>query len=134
MSWNDLVSNPQGLRVIFQGDPPPLVGVSLHEVSVDRDGPSLRLRFDLPGYPSDPPAKWHRLGFNTVQVELLFGRVTELFLTGISTEVIADISIRRNSEVSVDGASLELVSPPMQISAVAASLTVSRMSAYLNAG
>ncbi|WP_371687384.1 hypothetical protein [Micromonospora sp. KC723] len=56
-----------------------------------------------------------------MQVELLFGGVTELSLTGISTDVIADISIRRNG-----GVVLDLVSPAMQIAASAASVTVSR--------
>ncbi|RQX14904.1 hypothetical protein DDE19_21615 [Micromonospora ureilytica] len=127
MSWVDLVTNPQGLREIFSEGPPTLSGVSLHGLVVEREGPTLRLRLDLPGYPANPPAKWRRNGSNTVQVELLFGGVSELRLVGISTEVIADIDVR-------PGVSLEVRSASMVVSALAASVTVSEVVAYVDGG
>ncbi|WP_433310994.1 Imm50 family immunity protein [Micromonospora sp. CA-269861] len=129
MSWIDLVTNPQGLREIFPEGPPPLSGVSLHGLVVEREGPTLRLRLDLPAYPADPPARWHRAGFNTVQIELLFGGVSELRLVGISTDVIADLEIRPAS-----GVSLEVRSASMVVSALAASVTVSEVVAYVDSG
>ena len=130
MNWIDLTTNPIGLREIFHGDPPPLVGVSVFGVAVDREGPSLRVTLDLPDYPSDPPVKWKRSGFNTVQLGLLFGGVAELSLTGISTEVIADIAMKRAGSVL----RLDLTSTVMRVSASAASVTVSEVTAYLNQG
>jgi hypothetical protein len=127
MNWIDAVSNPEGLREVFQGDPPLLAGVAVHTVSVDREGPTLRLRFDLPEYPANPPAKWQRSRFNTVQVELLFGAVRELSVNGVSTNVVADIEIQNGG-----GVILEMNSPTMRVSARAASVTISRMSAYLD--
>ncbi|MFI6258726.1 Imm50 family immunity protein [Micromonospora zamorensis] len=129
MSWVDLVTNPQGLREIFPEGPPSLSGVSLYGLVVEREGPTLRLRLDLPAYPADPPARWLRAGFNTVQVELLFGGVSELRLVGISTEVIADLEIR-----AARGVSLEVRSAPMVVSALAASVTVSEVVAYVDGG
>ncbi|MEW1589103.1 Imm50 family immunity protein [Micromonospora vinacea] len=129
MSWVDLVTNPQGLRKIFPEGPPPLSGASLHGLVVEREGPTLRLRLDLPAYPANPPATWLRGGFNTVQVELLFGGVSELRLVGIATEVIADLEIR-----PADGVSLEVRSASMVVAALAASVTVSEVVAYLDGG
>ncbi|MGC4758564.1 Imm50 family immunity protein [Micromonospora trifolii] len=129
MSWIDLVTNPKGIQEIFPEGPPSLSGISLHELVVEREGPTVRLRLDLPAYPANPPAKWLRAGFNTVQVELLFGGVSELRLVGISTEVIADMEIR-----PANGVSLEVRSASMVVSAVAASVTVSVVGAYLDGG
>jgi hypothetical protein len=127
MSWIDAVSNPQGLQEIYSGDPPSLVGVDVHGVSIEREGPTLRLILDLPGYPDNPPMKWRRSGFNAIQVELLFGGVNDLSLTGISTEVLADIDIRRDG-----GVVLDLRSKTMRVLAAAASVTISKVSAYLD--
>ncbi|MFY1583559.1 Imm50 family immunity protein [Micromonospora sp. WMMD734] len=127
MSWIDLVTNPQGLREVFNQNPPLLNGVSLHELVVDREGPTLQLKLDLPAYPANPPAKWIRCGFNTVQIRLLFGGVSDLRLVGISTEVVADVDIKAG-----DGVVLELRSPSMFVSASAASVTVSKLEAYVD--
>lgn len=127
MGWLDLVTNPQGLRDIFQGDVPSLEGVTLHEISIDREGPALRLRLDLPGYPADPPARWRRGGFNTVQVELLFGGVRDLSLAGISTEMLVNVEIQRQGDVIVD-----VSSPAVRVAAAAGSVTISRLEAYLD--
>ncbi|MEU5788767.1 Imm50 family immunity protein [Micromonospora purpureochromogenes] len=128
MEWLDLVTNPQGLRGIFQGDAPPLVGVSLHEVSIGREGPTLRLRFDLPTFPSNPPANWRRNGFNAVQVELLFGGISELSLHGVGVEMVVDINMEHDGRVVLD-----VRSPIVRVAALAASVTVSRVDAYLDA-
>ncbi|MET8198029.1 Imm50 family immunity protein [Micromonospora taraxaci] len=127
MGWIDAATNPQGIMEIFGDDTPPLVGVSLHEVIVGRDGPTLRLRLDLPTYPASPPVKWKRGGFNTVQVELLFGGLTELSLRGVSTHMLVDVDIEANR-----GIILQVKSEMVNVAAVAASVTISRMEAYLD--
>nr|WP_236646987.1 Imm50 family immunity protein [Micromonospora acroterricola] len=127
MGWIDAATNPQGIREIFGEDIPPLVGVSLHEVTVGRDGPTLRLRLDLPTYPASPPVKWKRGGFNAVQVELLFGGLTDLSLRGISTNMLVDVHIETDG-----GLTLQVKSETVNMAAVAASVTISRIEAYLD--
>ncbi|MBP2337382.1 hypothetical protein JOF41_003560 [Saccharothrix coeruleofusca] len=127
MGWTDIVSDAQGVIAVYHGQPPDLRRVRVHEVSVSREGPAFRLRIDLPSYPELPPAKWIRSGFNTVQIELLFGGVESVLIDGISTNVIADIDVRVDR-----GVRLELTSPSMRVVVSAISAHVLKVGAYLN--
>ncbi|MBM2617497.1 hypothetical protein JIG36_18230 [Actinoplanes sp. LDG1-06] len=126
--WTDALGNPEGLLAVFGGDPPDLAGVSVHEVTIGRDGPALTVTFDLPAYPADPPAKWVRGRFDTVQVRLRLTGVTEVELRGMSTGPVADIRLRAGDPVR-----LELVSPGLTVTAVAAFADVAGFSAYQRA-
>jgi hypothetical protein len=46
MDLKSFVAKPRTV-VSFFGDSPSLEGISLLEISLERDGPTLRLRFDL---------------------------------------------------------------------------------------
>mgnify|MGYP006201951465 CR=1 FL=1 len=37
---------------------PDLSHIEMHEVRTHRDGPLVQLRFDLPAFPDQPPARW----------------------------------------------------------------------------
>ncbi len=129
MGWLDLVTNPQGIREIFGAETPPLMGVGLQGVEIDREGPTLRLRMDLPTYPSSPPVKWRRNGYNVVQIELLLGGISDISLRGASVDMLVDIDIKSDGRLA-----LEISSPTFNMIAIAASVTVSKIEAYLDGG
>ena len=127
MAWTALLENPEGIDSIYQGVPPQLEGVHIHEVSLNREGPALRVRFDLPDYPDHPPRKWQLQGFNTVQVELLFGGLSSVEINGFSVQPVGDILLTRDGKVHVAISSNET-----NIRAVADIVYTAKVSAYLN--
>lgn len=73
-------ANPQALLTLF-AEPPAFDPVALHEATLHRDGPLLRLRFDLPTFPDRPPPRWPS-DANTAQVVLDLWGVADLMLHG----------------------------------------------------
>ncbi|NKI45026.1 Imm50 family immunity protein [Streptomyces physcomitrii] len=106
---------------------PSLSGVSLHEVRLVRDGPSLILRFDLKRPPQNPPTKWITKEFNTVQLEITLGGIHEVRLDGFATTTRADISLTKPDLVT-----LKVNSEGVKISATADTAFLSKVSAYRN--
>ncbi len=94
-SWLDLVDRAQALQAIFGPAVPALEGVSLHEVGLHRDGPSLTLRFDLAAYPDPAPPKWRAAAHNTVQVRLVLAGVTAVEVDGFATTLQGDLTLVR---------------------------------------
>ncbi|MCZ4515936.1 Imm50 family immunity protein [Streptomyces sp. ActVer] len=127
MSWTALLENPEGIDSVFQGSPPPLEGVHIHEVGLNREGPTLRVRFDLSDYPAQAPRKWQLQGFNTVQVELLFGGLRSVEISGFSVEPVGDITLTRDETVHVVISSNET-----SIRAVADTVSITKTAAYLD--
>jgi hypothetical protein len=127
MTWTALLENPEGIDSIFQGSPPRLEGLHIHEVGLNREGPALRVRFDLLDYPARPPRKWQLQGFNTVQVELLFGGLHSVEISGFSVEPVGDITLTRDETVHV-----VVTSNGTSIHAVADTVSVAKVTAYLN--
>ncbi|MGK5678848.1 Imm50 family immunity protein [Actinoplanes sp. URMC 104] len=122
--WTKALGNPEGLLAVYEGVPPELTGVSVHELTIGRDGPSVTVTFDLPG-PANPPAKWARAGFDTVQVRLRLFGVADLELRGISTDPVADLELTAGDPVR-----LEITSPDLTLRVVAAFADVAGFSAY----
>ena len=127
MTWTSLVENPEGITSVYQGSPPELLDVHVHEVCLHRDGPALRVRLDLPSYPEIPPKKWAAQGFNTVQIEITFSGLREVELNGFSTDMMATISIEEDM-----GVQIHLSAPGSEVRAVANTATISKVAAYLN--
>ena len=127
MMWTSALVDATAVQRVFGGDPPELRGAHVHEVTLLRDGPQVIIRFDLPRYPSEPPAKWAAQGLNTVQAEISFVGARDISLEGFGRDPVADIDITRNEavQVSVDSADFRL-----RLSAEAALL--SKISAYMN--
>ncbi|MFH8785176.1 Imm50 family immunity protein [Streptomyces roseoverticillatus] len=125
--WAELLTNPAGITSIYGGSLPPLQGVHIHEVSLNREGPTLKVRFDLSEYPERAPRKWVSQGFNTVQIELCLSGVRDVALTGFGTDPIADIILTRTNSIE-----MELVSAQARIKATADSVFISNISAYLD--
>lgn len=85
MSWYDLAQNPEALRSLYPSGLA-LDQVSLFAVELDREGPLVRLRFDLDRFPEVPPARWHGKGHNRAQLTVEFFDARELVITGWSRD------------------------------------------------
>lgn len=57
MSWIRALHNPQAITSLF-GEELELAPVHVHEIALGRDGPVLRIRFEVPLVPSVLPKKW----------------------------------------------------------------------------
>ena len=68
--WYDHSYDALALTNLFGGRPPDNP-VELHGVYLHRDGPLVRLEFDLPTFPERPHRRWVE-GANTLQVALDF--------------------------------------------------------------
>lgn len=127
MEWIAGLSNADGIRRIYEGGLPTLDRVRIHEISVNREGPAVRIRFDLSRYPASPPVKWQRFGCNTVQVEISFGGVSELSLTRFSVEPICKLSIRNEGSILFSAES-----ESVNLSGVSESALVLNISGYVD--
>ncbi|MEW2283846.1 Imm50 family immunity protein [Streptomyces sp. NPDC047841] len=128
MSWTSFLHSSQGIDAIYQGrSAPDLIGVQVREVVLHQNGPTLKLRLDLPRYPEQPPKKWNAQGFNTVQIEISFSGLRSLTLEGFGTDVIADVSLHEEG-----GVILDVSSSTMQLSAIAEVAFISKLTAYTN--
>ncbi|MEU3526900.1 Imm50 family immunity protein [Streptomyces sp. NPDC038707] len=127
MSWTSALNNPHGIDAVYQGSPPELNGVHVHEISLHEDGPTLRLRIDLPLYPVHPPRKWAAQGFNTVQIEISFSGIQDITLKGFGTNIVADISLSKKHGINV-----AVTSPETQLKASSEFAFISNLTAYTN--
>lgn len=125
-NWIDLLCRPYGIRAIYGEDLPTLTSVDLIELSLNHDGPTAMLRFDLAEFPRRPPKKWADQGFNVVQVQLSLGGVQHLTVAGWTTDVTIGIDVERRGDVI----SLRTVNGPVAVAIDAQTLTLSRLSAY----
>jgi hypothetical protein len=80
----EYIENSQALTSLF-GEGFDLSEVDLHEVVVHRDGPSMRLRFDISCVPSTLPSRWPKEA-NTTQVVLLVFGIDKLQISGFTTQ------------------------------------------------
>ncbi|MGW1803452.1 Imm50 family immunity protein [Streptomyces sp. NPDC002078] len=129
MSWTSFLHNPEGITSIYQGAPPDLTGVHLHEAALHVDGPTLKLRLDLTRYPDQPPRKWVAQGFNTVQIELCLSGLKTVALEGFGTQISANVSLGKEGG---EGVFVEVISPETRIRAVANTVFISKLTAYIN--
>ncbi|TYR51823.1 Imm50 family immunity protein [Streptomyces parvus] len=127
MQWITLLNNPEGINAIYLQDPPDLHGVRIHEVSLQVEGPTLKLRFDLPAHPDHPPRKWLAQKYNTVQVELSFSGLKSISLSGFGTDISTDVSL-----TGEDGVNVKATSAGFHLQANATTAFVSKLSAYAN--
>ena len=82
MDWTVAVSNPQSLAQL-----PSDIGarpIDLHEVILHREGPRVRLRFDVDAVPHPLPARWDG-DANRTQLQLACFGISALTLSGFTT-------------------------------------------------
>lgn len=101
--------------------------VELHELSLHRDGPALRVRFDLPRTISSErwPKAWHAQQANTVQVTLLCVGVRSVAIDGWATTVrgaltVDDAGATLRVSFAGERSHLELVADALVVEAVSA--------------
>lgn len=88
-SWVDHLANPGMVDRVYSV-PPDLVEVDLFSVDLNREGPYLTLRFNLPTYADKPLDEWVAGQANTVQAHLGFFGVKDLVMSGwADTNVVA---------------------------------------------
>jgi hypothetical protein len=127
MSWTSFLRNPEGILAVYGGAPPELSMVRVREMVLQEDGPTLKLRLDLPRYPDRPPRKWAAQGFNTVQVEVSLSGLRAISLEGFGSEIEADVSLSGEK-----GVTLDLMSSATHVRAVADTVFISKLTAYTN--
>ncbi|WP_194292909.1 Imm50 family immunity protein [Streptomyces smaragdinus] len=108
-TWTDLLRHPSPLDRLFSSVPP-LRGVRLRSVTLDRSGPTVTLRVDLPGVPDLVAGKWE---CDTVQCQVRFLAVGGLRMSGWTPPVVVDVGLerlaRRRVGVRVTGEGTRLV-------------------------
>lgn len=100
MSWYDLCENPQAIHSLFP-DSPPLDRIDLHEAVLHRDGPVLRLRGDLDGFPETRPPRWHEED-NTVQLTLALWGVSSVTVQGWEPDLPGVFTLARAGADALD--------------------------------
>ncbi|MEU3425893.1 Imm50 family immunity protein [Streptomyces gardneri] len=128
MSWTSLLSNPLAIERVYDGNPPELVSVPLHAIDLNREGPTLSLRFDMPTFPESPPKKWTAQGFNAVQVTLTLGGVRNVSFSGFTTSPVVEMTLTARN-----GVELTVRSPAVELQAAALSAHISYVTAYRTA-
>lgn len=93
--WTNALVDSKPIEIIFNKDVPPLAAVDLHELVIDRDGPTAILRFDLSAYPSVPPKKWDLQQYNRVQVRLMLIGISYIKLEGWTTNCTIDLQLTK---------------------------------------
>jgi hypothetical protein len=94
-NWVELIQNPKQLTSLYPA-PPPLHAVTLRSVHLNRYGPAVTLRIDLPEFPQEPPAEWREAGFDRFQCQLCFIAVEHLEMEGWRPPVTADLRFDRS--------------------------------------
>jgi hypothetical protein len=125
LEWIEALSNPQPVLAVYGEAAPALDGVRIVEVCLSVNGPTLRLRFDLPKFPVDPPIKWRREGLDVVQVEIAFGGLRAISMDKFSTVSICDLEIERSELVRFSGES-----DSVRLHGTADTASILRISAY----
>lgn len=97
-TWLEVVHDSHKIHAIYGEEAPALRGVSLHEITIHRDGPNATLRIDLPDFPSSPPKKWIDRGLNVVQIEVSFASVHSIKLDGWTLSPVVDLSIEQQND------------------------------------
>jgi len=124
MHWHQNLENPQAISSLFPGLDD-LSLVELHEVIVHRDGPLLRLRFDVQVVPESLPGRWPS-DTNTTQITLAAWGMEALRILGWGTSVSGLLSVERRDNVRI----LSFTSEGCEIRAQYAGLRVEKVHGY----
>jgi hypothetical protein len=126
-AWESLLVNRPALEA-FYSSVPPLESLTVRSVHLDRRGPTVILRFDLPRFPDRPLPEWVAAGCDTFQCQLRFLAVADVVLHGWSPPVTGDLVIEEEADrrirVALRGAGARLAFTGSD------SLTVGHLSAY----
>jgi hypothetical protein len=92
MYWNNLPGS-ELLKRIFSY-PVPIGKISLFDIHINRDGPTIRINFDLINLVPDlPPLKWKMTPFNRCRLGLNCSNFTNLEIIGWDFQNIVEVTI-----------------------------------------
>lgn len=127
MNWVDALDNPQAVVSLF-GEAAGLSSVRLREACLHQDGPVLRLRFDAPAVPKNPPARWPQAS-NTTQVLLAAWQIHAVNIRGWAWDIRGELSVTERD----GGRVLVFAGSDCDISAGFGLLRAERISGYVDA-
>ena len=125
MHWFESLENPQAVSSLFT-EIDALSMVDLHEVVAHRDGPVVRIRFDVQPVPRTLPKSWPT-DANTTQITLAAWGAEELLLNGWGTSNLGRLSVEREGTAQV----LNFVGGPCKFKARHSLLRVERIQGYV---
>jgi hypothetical protein len=128
MSWVAFLANPQAVVTLFTATDG-FTDIELHEVIAGREGPGLRLRFDIAAVPSPLPRRWDE-GANTTQFVIAAWDVADLRLVGWGWSVSGGLNVSRVGE----RLQLQFAGSGCELTASCAMLRVEGVSGYINEG
>lgn len=104
MFWNDIDGNILFKKVFTR--PIEVRKIDIFDIKIDREAATVIISFDLiDELPDNPPLKWVK-GYNRCRCGINCSGVEHLKIDGMSTEMLAEISIyihTENNEVMING-------------------------------
>ncbi|MCC7423269.1 MAG: hypothetical protein IT428_23585 [Planctomycetaceae bacterium] len=125
MCWADSLVDRRIIDA-FYSTPPSLCRVNLHAINMNRDGPTVTLRFDLSTYPDRVPPKWVARQCNTAHLTLRLLAVKSLQIEGWDTEIVGDIDIVKDAH----GVCMSFHSDVVRVTCSAGFVDVERIEGY----
>ncbi|WP_405918235.1 Imm50 family immunity protein [Streptomyces sp. NBC_00728] len=112
MTVERFLVEPEPLRSLY-GRVPDLIGIRIRSVNLNRRGPAVTLRVDLPSFPEMAPQEWIDAGLDTVQCQFQFTAVERISLIDWAPPVFGTIETRplgteRRMRVTAGGGGLSL--------------------------
>lgn len=126
MSWVAQLENSQAVKSLFD-DECDLSFVELHDAVLLREGPVLRLRFDVPMIPATRNRKWSE-GANTTQFVLAAWGVESVSIVGWASQITGEISVSFSDNTQL----ISFVGAGCSIKAAFDLLRVERITGYVN--
>lgn len=124
MNWTDLPCNELLKRVFV--NPPKIGNIDIFDIEIKRDGPTVIVSFDLIGVlPDNTPMKWGR-DFNRCRMGIYCFGVSDLSITGLATNVIANIDFK----IINDSTYVVITSESLNMSLSCSDITVTGPSVY----
>ncbi|MDT0309575.1 Imm50 family immunity protein [Streptomyces sp. DSM 44917] len=94
LRWAELVANRERLERYYDAVPP-LDGVLVRAVHLDRDGPTVTMRLELGAFPDRPEAEWVAEGCDRLQCHLRFLDVGDLKVSGWPLSASGGVRLER---------------------------------------
>lgn len=110
-TWADLLVDPERLRGLYS-DLPARDPVTVRSLNLDRRGPTLILRLDLPAFPDHPLPEWAGAGYDRFQCQLRFLAVEDLRVRSWAAPVTGSLAVEprpsRRVRVTLRGEGLDV--------------------------
>ena len=123
--WHQHCDNPQAIEHLYHTGPA-LDAIDVYEIVLQRDGPFVQLRIELPTFPDRPPAKWPAAA-NAVQMTLTLVGVSELALDNWGSSNRGAITIEKTENRKLR---FVVATDALHLTGLCLSIQIDRFSAY----